>query len=400
MGWTPEKGFIKHRWNHFDEHLLLDILAIGATSNAVPASTWKAFKRTPVSYGPYNFYGTTPLFTHQYSQLFIDFRNIRDDSTNYFDNARLAALAQWQWAVDNPRKRKTYSAKSWGLTASDGPHGYKAYGAPHGPEDGTVAPTAGAASYPYTPAQSLAAMRYWYSELGPKLWGRYGFADAYNLDLDWVSRVHIGIDQGPIALMIANEQNDFVWQYFMKVPAVQRGLERCGFRPSVHIIETLDLQGTWHFRTGDELQWAQQKEAGADWRDIPVPSNWEDQGLPNYDGIAWYWVSFDLPPHAQARWQDKTILLDMGAIDDVDQTFINEQQVGFSGNFPPDYQTAWDQPRTYAIPFDLLNFDGPNYLAIRTFDATGTGGLWKGPVEIKVIEPAKKPAPDNAPTDR
>jgi hypothetical protein len=177
------------------------------------------------------------LFGHQYSHCWIDFRHIADaymqsHNSTYFENSRRAALAQVQYAVLNPGGFSGYSSTIWGLTACDGPSGYAVHGIPpNGSDDGTIAPTAAGGSMPFTPEYSLPALRAFYSRFRPRIWTAYGFRDAFNITAQWYATDELGIDQGPIVIMIENYRNQRVWQLFMQNPEVQRGLQRAGFVP-------------------------------------------------------------------------------------------------------------------------------------------------------------------------
>ena len=178
-----------------------------------------------------------PLFAHQYSQGWIDFRHIADaymrqQASTYFENSRRASLAQRAYCIANPLNRAGYSGTVWGLTASDGPSGYAAHGAPPAQgDDGTIAPTAAGGSIAFTPEYSLPTLRYFYTNYRPRVWTAYGFRDAFNLGAQWVDTDELGIDQGPIVIMIENYRTQRVWRRFMQNPIVQRGLSAAGFRP-------------------------------------------------------------------------------------------------------------------------------------------------------------------------
>ena len=307
---------------------------------------------------------------------------------NYFENSVQATLANRQWCIDNMGRSKSYGPDSWGLTACDGPDGYKAYGAPDGENDGTVAPTAAIGSIVFTPELSVKLMKYLYVNHKDKIWGKYGFVDSFNWDKNWVSSRYIGIDEGPIVLMIENYRTGMVWEYFMRNENVKKALDLCGLGKSRATLYTVDLSGKWYFRTGDDLEWAKKSVAGKDWKLINVPSGWETQGFDNYDGYGWYIHSFNLPEDKKEIWKDKDakIILNIGGIDDADQIFFNGRLIGQGGKFPPDYQTAWDKERNYRIPFEAINFKTENIIAVRVYDSEQVGGIWRGPVQMKVVK--------------
>jgi hypothetical protein len=168
-----------------------------------------------------------PLFFAQYSFLGFDPRGWRAPECDYFENNRAIARIHHAYALDNPGKHAGYGEGVWGLTASDGPDGYNAREPRH--DDGTVAPTAALSSMPYTPRESLAALRHYYHKLGGRLWGDFGFKDAFNLDKDWFADSYLAIDQGPIVVMIENYRTGLCWRLFMANDEVPRALKDVGW---------------------------------------------------------------------------------------------------------------------------------------------------------------------------
>lgn len=245
MGWHPEQGFIRSRWVGYNEAMILYVLALGAPRGPLPAEAWAAWThgyRWETHYGR-SYVVFPPLFGHQYSHCWIDFRGRADDwmrarGLDYFENSRRATLAQRDYCIANPKGHTGYGSNVWGLTACDGPgrpgtFAYTARGAPP-PEndDGTIAPTAAGGSLPFTPAESMAALRHMYAHYRTNLWTAYGFRDAFNLTVDWWDPDVLGIDQGPILIMAENHRTGRVWRRFMQSEVVRRGLERAGFRAS------------------------------------------------------------------------------------------------------------------------------------------------------------------------
>jgi hypothetical protein len=238
-GWTPETGFLPYDWGGYNEAMILYLLALGSPTFPISANAWTAWTS---SYAWQTHYGQAfvvfpPLFGHQYSHLWIDFRNIqdaymRDKGLDYFENSRRATLANRAYAIANPHGWADYGENVWGLTASDIPSSYRARGAPP-PEsdDGTITPTAAGGSFAFTPRESLAALRYMYATYRTQLWGPYGFKDAFNPTQKWFATDYLAIDQGPIALMIENYRTGRIWNVFMQHTAIQRGLERAVFTP-------------------------------------------------------------------------------------------------------------------------------------------------------------------------
>ncbi len=211
---------------------MLNLLGIGSKTHPMPVSSWDAFARPVNSYKQFQFVGPPPLFIHQYSHIFVDFKDEKDKYMDYYYNSVQATLANRQWCIDNMNRSKSYGPNSWGLTACDGPDGYRAYGAPNGDNDGTVAPTAAIGSIVFTPEASIKLMKYLYTTHKDRIWGKYGFVDSFNWDRDWVSSKYIGIDEGPIVLMIENYRTGLIWRYFMQNDNIKKALELCGFKIS------------------------------------------------------------------------------------------------------------------------------------------------------------------------
>jgi len=237
LGWFPDKGFINAWWRGYNEAMIMCILALGSPTHPVPATTWTAWNsgyswQTHYNYDYVNF---PPLFGHQFSHCWIDFRQIQDAymrqrGIDYFENSRRATLAQRAYCIANPGNFKGYGENVWGLTACDGHNGYKARGAPPAQnDDGTIAPTAATSSMPFTPEVSLAAAKHLYETYRQSIWTQYGFCDAFNLTVNWWAPGVIGIDEGPIVLMLENFRSQKIWQLFMQNPDIQRGLQRAGF---------------------------------------------------------------------------------------------------------------------------------------------------------------------------
>ncbi|MBI5596150.1 MAG: DUF1861 family protein, partial [Elusimicrobia bacterium] len=233
MGWTPQ-GFLKARWDAYSEHLVLYMLGLGSPTHPLPADAWTAWRRpeAPVTQA------SGPLFTHQFSQLWLDLRGRRDAGHDYFDQSVRATLLHRDTAVAAAKDFATYGPNCWGWTACDGPEGYRAYGAdPAGPvHDGTIAPAAAGGSAAFTPALSIAALRWMKETYGGRIWGRYGFSDAFNTDPRWRGRFNadgmwrspdaVGIDQGAILLAVENARTGGVWKNFMGLAPVRRAFAR------------------------------------------------------------------------------------------------------------------------------------------------------------------------------
>ncbi len=236
-GWRPETGFLAPRWDSYAEMLGLYLLGIGAPGQTgLPAAAWQAWKRGPVvSYAGHTFIQCAPLFTHQYTQAWFDFRGLRDGEIDYWQNSVDATLAQREWCARHAGDFPGWSRELWGLTACDGPHGYTVQGGPFGAADrvdGTLAPCAPGGSLPFAPEECLAALQRMRALDHGQLWTRYGFVDAFNPLTGWASHDVIGIDVGIMLVMAENLRTGRVWRSFMRAPEVQRGLRLAGFTPA------------------------------------------------------------------------------------------------------------------------------------------------------------------------
>ncbi len=232
-GWKPESGFLSSRWDSYCEHMVLYLLGIGSATHAIPAETWEAWNRPVGEYGGHETFRVGPLFTHQFSHAFVDFRGVHDGcGRDYWQSSVNATLANRQFCIDHADEHETHGPDLWGLSACDGPDGYRAYSAPPGrvEQDGTVAILATLASAPFTPTlvESVAASLI--KRHRDDVWGRYGFTDSVNLDRDFWAPDVIGIDVGAAVLMIENERSGMLWETFGSVPAVRRALDAAGFR--------------------------------------------------------------------------------------------------------------------------------------------------------------------------
>lgn len=235
-GWKPETGFLKPRWDTYSEHLILQMLAIGSPTYPVTPRAWRAWQRTRITYAGYSYLNGGPLFTHQYSHAWVDFRNRRETwypFTDYFENSIAATRAHRAFCLALAREFPGYAADVWGITASDSVHGYVAWGGPpRDPAiDGTVVPCAPAGSLQFTPDISLAALRRMRERFGDRIYGRYGFADAFNPNTGWVNRDVIGIDLGITLLSAENLRTGNVWRWFMRNSEIARAMRLIGLRP-------------------------------------------------------------------------------------------------------------------------------------------------------------------------
>ena len=232
-GWKPELGFIPSRWDLYSEHMMMYLLAMGSSSHPLDKEVWFAWKRTVFEYDGLRYIGSfAPLFVHQYSHAWFDFRGKRDRFTNYFQNSVIATDVHRRFCLEMNVRFSDYSNALWGITSSDSKQGYVVWGGPPamGPIDGTIVPSAAGGSLPFLPAATTRVLRTIHDHY-PNAWSRYGFVDAFNPLTDWYDTDVIGIDAGITMLMAENVRTGFVWDTFMKNPEAQRGMELAGFKP-------------------------------------------------------------------------------------------------------------------------------------------------------------------------
>jgi hypothetical protein len=231
MGWKPESGFLESRWNHYCELMLLYLLAIGSPTHPIPAVSWYAWTRPTVTFDQYTFVGAAdPLFVHQYSHAFVDFRGRRDTRSPHIDwwrNSIDATRAHKAFCLSISKQFPGYTDKIWGITASDGPNGYQAWGGPpaHGPIDGTVVPAAAGGSLMFAPDITLPALEAMKAQFGSKIYGRYSFADAFHPTTGWVNPDVLGIDLGITLLSAENLRTGNVWRWVMLDASIRKALD-------------------------------------------------------------------------------------------------------------------------------------------------------------------------------
>jgi hypothetical protein len=234
LSWKPEFGFSRLRWDTYCESMMLYLLAMGSPSHPIAGECWRSIRRPWTTYGNYRFIaGAGPLFIHQFSHAWFDFRGLHDEYADYFANSVLACEAQRSLCRQLSREFPSYGGGVWGITASDSRRGYVAWGGPplQGPIDGTVVPAAAAGSLPFLFSDALHVLSLLRSRYGTQIWKRYGFVDAFNPLLGWISRDVLGIDAGISLVMAENARSELVWQTFMKNPEARLGMERAGFSP-------------------------------------------------------------------------------------------------------------------------------------------------------------------------
>jgi len=242
--WSPnytwEMNFPVHGYN---ECLILYVLAASSPAHGVPAEVYhqgwaeNGKIKGDESYGGYTLHlrhqGNPPhggpLFWAHYSYLGLDPRGLKDQYADYWEENKNQTLINRQWCIDNPKKFKGYGSENWGLTASYSVKGYAAHAPDERNDLGVISPTAALSSLPYAPEYSLQAVRHWYSDVKDKIWGRYGFYDAFSETDNWYPKRYLAIDQGPIVVMIENYRSGLLWNLFMSCPEVQNGLKKLGF---------------------------------------------------------------------------------------------------------------------------------------------------------------------------
>lgn len=230
-GWKPRSGFLRYDYGSYSEAIMLVLLGLGAPQNALPASSWDAIQREMMTYGGREALRSGPLFIHQMPMGFFNLRHRRDRlGWDYWASSTNAMQMQRQFALDNAAKRKTYETGFWGLNASDGPKGYKAYGMVNSPEDGTVSPTGAIAAITFTPEFATGAARAIFNQHGEKLWDDYGFGNAFNLDQNWFDVDVIGIDLGMALIAIENHRSGLIWKLMESHPATTRAFKAAGLK--------------------------------------------------------------------------------------------------------------------------------------------------------------------------
>jgi hypothetical protein len=232
-GWTPESGFLQYRWEEYSEMMMIYLLGMGSYAHPLAPEAWHAWKRVTFEYDCIRYIGSfAPLFIHQYSQAWFDFRGKRDRYADYFQNSVIASDVHRRFCLDLARQFPNYSDDLWGITASDSPKGYAVWGGPPatGPIDGSVVPSAAGGSLPFLPQPTLRVLRTMKERYGNQAWSRYGFVNAFNPLTRWYDTDVVGIDTGITMIMAENARTGFVWKTFMKNPEARRGMQLAGFK--------------------------------------------------------------------------------------------------------------------------------------------------------------------------
>jgi hypothetical protein len=233
-GWKPESGFLKARWGRYCELMILYLLGIGSPTHAIPPESWRAWSRPIMKFQDYTYISAAdPLFVHQYSHAWVDFRGRRDTApgnTDWFENSVVATRAHKAFCLSLSGEFPGYTEHVWGITASDSQKGYVAWGGPprHKAIDGSVVPAAAAGSLMFAPDITVPALREMHRKFGDRIYGRYGFADAFHPTSGWVNPDVIGIDLGITLLSAENLRTGRVWSWFMKNPEITTALDRAG----------------------------------------------------------------------------------------------------------------------------------------------------------------------------
>ena len=246
--WSPNYGWqMNFPIRGYNEALIIYLLAVASPTHGVSPNLWNTgwtasnYANGNSWYGHELFVGPSrggPLFFAHYSYLGFDPRNKRDQFANYFEQNVNHTLINRAYCIDNPLNFEGYSEVCWGLTASDNPWGYLAH-APGSTDNGTITPTAALSSLPFTPQESMAALKHFYRDLGERLWGPMGFYDAFNIREDWFADSYLAIDQGPIVCMIENYRSELLWRMFMKNEEVISALDAIGFEEDVTSTSTV-----------------------------------------------------------------------------------------------------------------------------------------------------------------
>ena len=393
-GVGPDGRILDARWGSATEGILIYLLGMGSTTHPLEGASWEASDKHTEEYETFRFvceYGFQSIFRYQYPALWYDFRGRTDRAgVDYFENATVATLAMRHYCIQQADKFPySYGPDSWGQGASDGPgDGYMIYGFPPGnpysPIDGTVIPYTVAGSLPFLPMHSLRALRRMYDE-HHESWGKYGFSDAFNPTLSFVTRDTLGLDQGTILLGIENYRSSLVWDLFMKNEWIKKSTAKIGWKTRPIASEPggpIDLARSclWRFQPGGGDLQAPALDDSA-WRKVVVPDFWEnyDPSFRDLEGAGWFRVTFKLDGDRLQRWQagGRALSVRIGGIDDMDVTYLNGLKIGETTQG----QDLFRKFRLYRIPASVLR-EGRNVLAVRVQDNGGKGGIWRTPVEI------------------
>ncbi len=230
-GWVPESGFLPYRWDAYSELLAMYLLALSSATHPISPASWNEWKRPMRDFqGIFYIDSTAPLFVHQYSHAWFDFRDRWDAYANYFHNSQRATQAHRLYCMTLSKQYPWYGPDMWGVTASDSPQGYRVWGSFSNPPDGTLVPCAAGGSIAFLPQTCGSVLQNMKDEYGDHVWCRYGFRDAFHPKEGWYSPDVIGIDLGIMVLMAENARHASVWKAVMSTPEAQRGMKLAGLR--------------------------------------------------------------------------------------------------------------------------------------------------------------------------
>ncbi len=363
MGWKPESGFIDAYWDHYSEHLVLQLMALGSPTHPLPPEAWHAWRRFPlVEYDGLEFLSYPPLFVHQFSHAWIDFRGLRDDYADYWTNSVLATRAHRAMCIKMADRFPHYGENAWGITSSDSEYGYTAWGGPDPSShvNGTLVPCAAAGSIPFLPEESIAAVKHMYDTWGERIWKKYGLVDAFNPHTGWAASDVIGIDVGITLLMIENHRSEQVWRTFMKNPEIQNAMRIASFRPagdahpsrltSVYSREASDAEVPEYLKAR-RLVVPRSDDAGApeDWQHLDMSSLESGRATETNKvdaRFAFRWDDEALHLRVEVRDPDvvtsdnPTRLFETDAV----ELFIDPQNDGLTWGNPQDFQFGFSVP--------------------------------------------------------
>ncbi len=246
--WSPDYAWQMNFPVHgYNECLIMYVLAASSPTHGVPAEVYhEGWAENGKIKSPHNVFGydlqlryqgnpqnAAPLFWSHYSYLGLDPKGLTDGYTNYWTENTSQTMVNYKWCVNNPKKYKGYGKNNWGLTASYSVKGYAAHAPNSNSDAGVISPTAALSSFPYAPKEAMAALRHWYGDMKDKLWGPYGFYDAFSQTADWYPVRYLAIDQGPIPVMIENYRSGLLWKLFMSCPEIKMGLKKLSFESTL-----------------------------------------------------------------------------------------------------------------------------------------------------------------------
>jgi hypothetical protein len=235
MGWMPELGFLKARWDSYSELMMMYLLGMASPTHALPAAIWNSWQRPQFEFDQVAYIGAhAPLFAHQYSHAWFNLRGIHDKYGDYFANSIVASRIHKMWCLELTSRFPDYADNLWGVSASDSEHGYTAWGGPPtmGRIDGSIVPCATAGSLVFLPKECIMVLQNIREKYEKRTWKKYGYVDAFNPLTNWASPDVLGIDAGISIIMAENARTGFVWEQFGKNPEVKKGLNLAGFQPN------------------------------------------------------------------------------------------------------------------------------------------------------------------------